>query len=214
VLADPQLTVYAGLSAKLASNDNWGGSQTLADVAHRLGAFPLAATSTDAALVQSVSEGLYSAEATSTAGSGVVLVEAYDADTGQPAAKFVNCSVRSFSGPNERVLTMGFSITGDGPRQVLIRGIGPGLAPFGVSGLLADPQITVYQGTQVVAGNDNWSGDATMKAAFQTTGAFGLPAGSADAAIILTLLPGSYSVQVSGANDSSGVALAEVYELP
>jgi hypothetical protein len=98
---------------------------------------------------------------------------------------------------------------------VLIRAIGPTLAVFGVTDTLSDPRLRLFSGSTLVAENDNWGGQAGLTAAAAAVGAFALsnPA-SSDAVLLLTLPPGGYTAQVSGANNGTGVALVEVYELP
>ena len=96
--------------------------------------------------------------------------------------------------------------------------IGPSLTAFGVAGAPADPRLGIFNGATLIAENDNWSivpADTTATAqAARDTGAFGLANGSKDAALILTLAPGAYTAQVSGADGAStGVALIEVYEV-
>lgn len=104
----------------------------------------------------------------------------------------------------------GFIVTGNAPKKVLIRGIGPGLTQFGVAGALVDPRLQVYSGATLLAENDNWGAVAAS-----STGAFALPSVSKDAALILTLAPGAYTAQVLPANGTPpGVALVEIYELP
>jgi hypothetical protein len=101
------------------------------------------------------------------------------------------------------------------PRRVLIRGVGPGLAPFGVTGALANPALAIYRGSAVVADNDDWGGGDTLATAFRAVGAFALPsASSRDSALLVTLNPGSYTAQLTGVNNTTGVALIEVYEAP
>ena len=87
------------------------------------------------------------------------------------------------------------------------------IVPYGVTGALADPQITVHDASDVIATNDNWSG-AEVAVAASTAGAFPLTEGSKDAALVLTLAPGIYTAQVRGVAGTTGVALLEVYELP
>jgi hypothetical protein len=105
--------------------------------------------------------------------------------------------------------------------RVLIRGIGPSLATFGVGGPLADPKIELFNGqSQSIATNDNW-GDAgalaaaTIASRFTQVGAFGLSSpASKDAALFSTLVPGNYTVQVRSADATTGLVLVEVYEVP
>jgi hypothetical protein len=97
----------------------------------------------------------------------------------------------------------------------LLRGIGPALTAYGVSGVLADPKIELHQGNALLAANDNWSGNSPIRVAAATTGAFALPDdASRDAALLVTLAPGAYTVQLSGADGGTGVGLLEIYEVP
>jgi hypothetical protein len=217
VLADPQLTVFGSTQNVVASNDGWGGGAELTAAFAQAGAFPLPPTSMDAAVVTSLPAGSYTAQATgANGGTGVVLLEAYDADTTvDPTASFINVSNRGFSGTGPNVLTVGFVITGTSSMTVLIRGIGPTLVEYSVSGSLADPQLTVFDSNQNVVGfNDGWSGSAALQAAFSEVSAFPLPVTSKDSAIVVTLSPGAYTAQVSGAGGTTGIVLLEVYEMP
>ena len=110
-------------------------------------------------------------------------------------ARLANLATRGQTGTGAEVLTAGFVI-GPGPdKQVVIRAIGPTLSAFGLSGLLADPFLTLINASTqaTVATNDNWraADAATMAAA----GAFALPANSKDAVIIATLAPGRWPRQ-------------------
>ena len=97
--------------------------------------------------------------------------------------------------------------------------IGPSLTAFGVAGAPADRRLGIFNGATPIAENENWSivpADTTATAqAARDTGAFALANGSKDAALILTLMPGAYTGQVSSADGAStGTALVEIYELP
>jgi hypothetical protein len=119
------------------------------------------------------------------------------------------------AGTGANVLAPGFVIGGTEPKRLLIRAVGPGLASFGVEGTLADPRLAIVPlgKTFTVASNDNWDGSASLSAAFARAGAFALPAGSKDAALLVRLPPGGYTVQVSGAGNTTGTALVEIYDL-
>lgn len=129
--------------------------------------------------------------------------------------RLFNMSVNTTLAVNETVVP-GFVVEGNGSRNVLVRAIGPGLAQFGVGGLLADPTITLNRVSggvaTVVATNDNWP--STLTATFASAGAFAITAGSTDAALVANLLPGSYTVTVAGKTGNSGQVIVEVYELP
>jgi len=110
-------------------------------------------------------------------------------------------------------LVAGFTITGPAPETVLLRAVGPGLAAFGVQGVLPTPSLQLYDSTgRLVLANAGWNGDSNLSAVFAQVGAFPFALGSADAAAEAVLAPGSYTVQVGGVSGASGAALAEVYD--
>lgn len=131
--------------------------------------------------------------------------------------RIVNLSVRTNAGPGATALIVGFVVGGagtSGGKPLLVRGIGSTLAQFGVSGALADPQLQLFNGGTSVGANDDWGGTAPLTAAFAQVGAFALPPASKDAALMATFNPTAYSAQISGAAAATGIALAEIYELP
>ncbi len=207
-MTDPRLELYDG-QTRVFANDDW--PQTLSAVFPTVGAFALGNGSKDAGFLQTV-DGTRSIMAQGT-GAGVVLVEAYD--TGAPsAARLVNVSARNRVGTGDDILIAGFNISGTGgPKPLLIRAVGPGLAALGVSGTLADPKLEIFDSNGAkVSENDSWN--ASLAAVFSSVGAFALPAGSRDAALVISLAPGSYTAQVSGVGGLTGDAIIEVYELP
>jgi rhamnogalacturonan endolyase len=212
-LADPTLTLFTGSTALAVSND-WSSepvADDIASTADALGAFPLPRSGRDAVLLPTLSPGTYTAHVGATdAGAGMALVEIYAAG-GSPLAHLSNASVRARAGGSAGgPLIVGFVIAGSGTRPVLIRAIGPHLAEFGVSDVVADPQLTLFRGDAVAAANDDWGANSgATPAAFATLGAFPLPAGSKDAALLLNLPPGLYSAHAAGA--SEGVVMLEVY---
>ena len=99
---------------------------------------------------------------------------------------------------------------------MLIRVVGPTLDGFGVPDTMIDPRLEVIPGGQtfVIASNDNWGGTPALKTAFQTTGAFAFDDDtSLDAAVVVRLPPGAYTVRPAGANAGTGVILVEAYEV-
>ena len=215
VLADPAVTLAPLGGAALASNDNWSGTAALKTAFASVGAFTLANDSSrDAALLVSPPPGAYTA--TVSGGSGVALVEVYDAGTGI-SPRLTNLSARTVAGTGANALIAGFVIDGTLPKKLLVRAVGPTLGAFGVGGTLADPVLEVRPlgSENIVATNDDWRGAAALKAAFASVGAFALADdASRDSAIVIELPPGAYTATVSGKNSTTGVALVEVYELP
>ncbi|MBL9190291.1 MAG: DUF1800 family protein [Opitutaceae bacterium] len=217
-LGDPKLELYSG-STKIAENDNFNAADAPAFAA--VGAFPLGAGAKDAALVATLAPGSYSAQVTGLGGtSGVALVEVYEVTGG--ATRLINLSTRAQVGTGANLLIPGITIApGAGTRRLLLRAVGPTLGAFGVPGTLADPKLELYSGSTKIAENDNWgtpvgsaaADAATLAAAFTANGAFALSNGSKDAALLLNLGAGSYSLQVSGVGATTGAALVEVYDL-
>ena len=134
----------------------------------------------------------------------------------------LNVATRAFSGGGEQQLIAGFKVGGTVPRRVLLRATGPALAaaPFNVAEVLVDPRLTVFNvdvsPAVLVGTNDDWgtplgaaTGPVALVAAAAQTGAFPLAMGSADAALLTTLAPGNYTINVTG--PASGVALVEAY---
>jgi len=214
-LDDPQLRLLSG-AAVLAANDNWGGGSVLTTTAASVGAFALDPASKDAALTSNLGAGGYTVQISGVNNtSGIALAELYDTEPTTVAAlsRLTNLSARAIVARGSGVLIAGFTISGNVPKTVLIRGIGPALAGFGVDGALIDPKLEIFSGSTKIAENDNWGGTLALTKAFDATGAFQLPPLGKDAALLLTLSPGSYTAQVSGIGGTSGIALIEVYEL-
>jgi len=210
-LADPKLDLFRG-SNRIAENDNWRDEDR--STFQALGAFELSSNSRDAALIIALSPDSYTVQlSTASSSPGLALVELYDMGDGSDGARLSNVSARSTIASGNDVLIAGFNVAGEGLRTLLIRAIGPGLSPFDVPGILANPRLQLYGNDQrLIAENDNW--DSAITPVFERVGAFALPTGSHDAALLITLPPGSYTAQVSGVGNSTGVALIEVYDVP
>ncbi len=222
-LSDPQLQLFSG-STSIATNDGWAGNATIAATAAAVGAFPWSSsTSHDSALLESL-YGAYTAQVVGQSGdTGVALAEVYDATPASSysssSPRLVNISARVQVGTGSNSLIAGFVIGGTGTDTVLIRASGPALIPLGVTGTLPDPQLQLNQsnsnGTSTVLGTNNgWGGSSSISAAASSVGAFPWTnLSSNDSAILITLPPGSYTAQVSGASGDTGVALVEIYEV-
>ena len=215
IVSDPQLRLFNEANTQINENDDWGGDAALAAAGTSVGAFALPAASRDAALFLPLAAGSYSVQLSAAGATGVALVEGYDTEPGGGRARLTNVSVRSSVGTGANVLIVGFSTSGSAAKTLLIRGVGPTLASFGVGDVLSNPQLQLFnQAGTVIAENDDWGGGSNLSSAFSTVAAFSLPANSRDAVLLVTLPPGSYTAQVSGASNTTGVALVEVYEMP
>jgi len=204
--SDPRLEIYNGAGVLGLTNDDWNGA--LAATMASYGAFALTPGSKDAALV-TTANGATTAQLKG-AGSGVVLVEVYDAP-GATGARLNNVSTLNRVGTGGDILIAGFTVGGDVAKTLLIRGVGPKLTAFNVGGVLADPKLQIFRNATKLAENDDWS--ASVAAATPGLG-FALDAGSKDAALLITLPPGGYTAQLSGADGGTGNGLIEIYELP
>jgi hypothetical protein len=228
VLTNPSVQIFSG-STLVAENNDWSNNADVSAIGDSVGAFKLNNNSQDAAMVVELAPGAYTAVVQANGGNGVALIEVYDASTNTAlnTQQLVNISTRGYVDTGDGQLIAGFVVTGNAPKRVLIRGIGPGLSQFSVPGVVADPQLKVFAaGNTLVAQNDDWSTPqainanqvaataADIAAASTATGAFPLAAGSKDAAIVITLMPGQYSAVVNGANNGTGAGLVEVYEIP
>jgi hypothetical protein len=128
-------------------------------------------------------------------------------------ARIINLSARADVQMGSNILIAGFVVAGTGQKSMLVRGVGPALAQFGVSGYLAAPDLTLFNSSgAALATNLAWGGGAPLAAAMADVGAFSLPANSLDTALLVSLPVGSYTAQVAGSGNSTGVALAELYD--
>ncbi len=121
----------------------------------------------------------------------------------------INVSTRAVVSEGDNVMIGGFIITGDTPKKVVLRAIGPSLTSAGVTGALADPILEMHaaDGT-LIASNDNWKTHLT------SVNATGLsPVEDQESAIVADLEPGSYTAVVRSLDGSAGVALVELYDL-
>ncbi len=222
-LPDPKLwLVNQKTGAEVASNDDWGTSANKADiiaVSKSVGAFPLLAESRDAVVLVDLPAGQYTVPTVgNNDGTGIAMVELYDADDDATTTRLANISNRGFVDVGHRIMIPGFVVSREGSRTFLIRAVGPGLrSTFNLQGVLEDPVLTVFRGAEAILANDDWdgtTGSTTTSAVAKQVGAFPLVAGSADAAFVVTLPPGHYTIQATGKDGTTGVALVEVYLVP
>ena len=220
LLEDPSVLLDSPDFGDIDSNADWGGNPDIANAAAAVGAFAWTdPDSIDAALDEVLSPGAYTAQVSGTSGdSGLSLVEIYDATPPgsyvPTTPRLINISARAQVGTGSNVLIAGFVIGGSTAKTVLIRASGPALGQFGLTGTLQDPTLELVGSAGVIATNGTWGGQAEIAAAAAGVGAFAWsdPA-SRDAAILITLPPGSYTAVLSGAGGDSGLALIEIYDV-
>jgi hypothetical protein len=221
-LADPLLEVFDATQRRIAANDNWNAAPDLSALRRataRTGAFAFPEGSNDAALVVTLNPGAYTATVRDAGrAAGVSLVEVFDSDVAPPGgARLVNLATRAWVRANETAHFAGLVVDGPRPEKLLLRAVGPGLSAFGVTDFLPDPQMQLWAGAQNLAENDNWdrTADGALAATAGTNvGAFALQPGSRDAALLVTLPPGVYTLHVSDVISRTGTAVIEAYRIP
>jgi hypothetical protein len=149
-------------------------------------------------------------------------IGAYEVASGS-APRLTNLSTRAQVGLGPDQVIAGVIIEGSAPMLVLLRALGPSLTGLGVPGALANPILQLFSGQTLLAQNDDWQtqADPTCAATGHTCGDAAAITATAlapphpqDAALLITLPPGTYTVIVSGAGGLTGVGLVEVYEVP
>jgi hypothetical protein len=206
-LADPTLQLVDGSGKSIFINDNWKETQQAGIQATGLAPH----NDAESAIRIALQPGNYTAILAGKNGAtGVGLVEVYDIEKSVSSA-LTNVSTRGFVGTDQNVMIAGFITEGgNGSTQVVVRGLGPTLTQFGVSGALADPALTLVDSNgNIVRGNNNWKD--SQQVAIQATGL--APSDDLEAAIIVTVAPGNYTAILSGNGGGTGIALVEVYKL-
>lgn len=152
--------------------------------------------------------GSYTVVATNAAGTATSAAATLAVSAEVP--RLTNVSTRAFAGAGDATLIVGFSIAGSGTKTLLIRGVGPKLGALGVSPFVADPSLALFSGQAQIDRNNDW--DAALAGDFAAVGAFPLDVGSRDAAMKVSLQPGSYTIHLQNPG-AVAEALVEVYDL-
>jgi len=206
-LADPVLELHGPAGFVTVINDNWRDEQ-----ATTIAPTGLAPTNDlEAAIDATLAPGAYTAIVRGKGNSsGVALVEIYD--TSQSIfAKLANMSTRAMVGTGDDIVIAGFILGGNGDGRVVVRGIGPSLSAVGVTNSLADPKLELRDSDgALLASNNDWQDDSGQAAELTAAGL--APANILESGLTVTLPPGLYTALVSGANNSAGIGLVEVYD--
>ena len=208
VLADPVIELHGPDGSLITSNDNWKDSQQ-ADIEEST--IP-PRNDLESAIVVTLAPGGYTAIVSGkNATSGIGLVELYDLEP-ESDSQLSNISSRGFVQPGTKVMIGGIILgNGTNAENVLVRALGPSLAASGITNFLADPFLQLFDsnGTLLIT-NDNWQDGPSQQPQILATGL--PPTNDSEAAIITSLAPGAYTAIVSGRDETSGVALVEVYQ--
>lgn len=224
-MLDPQIRLLSvGGGGVSLANDNWENGndlEYLTELMPRSGATGLMDGSKDSVIVGSFPISGYTALIGPNVGEadGIVLAEAFDADEDRlnSDVRLFNIATRAEVGVGDDVLIAGFWVVGGEKANLLVRAIGPGLAKDGVQNAISDIELRVVDGAgNTVGASDDW-GDSLYRDSLVRemigAGAIVPDEGSKDAATIVTLDPGGYSVVVSGVGGETGVGLVEVFEI-
>jgi N-acetylneuraminic acid mutarotase len=226
VLVDPTLELHDSSGDLIASNDNWqhtiiGGiitSDQVLDI-RRSGHAP--GDARESAIIAELPAGNYTAIVRGVDETmGVALVEAYDLSPDSNSL-LGNISTRSFVQTGDNVMIGGFIVQGSHPKRVIVRGIGPelGAPPYNIPDALANPILELHNGTgDLIASNDNWlhtiiGGIITSDQVREIRSSGYAPGDRRESAIIAELPAGNYTAILRGVNNTTGVALVEVYDL-
>jgi hypothetical protein len=225
-LGDPILDLHNGSGTLIASNNNWqttviGGIINSSQVSAIQNSGHAPTQPSESAIIATLQPGNYTAIVRGVNNTtGVALVEVYDISP-QATSILSNISTRAFVQTGNNVMIGGFIVGGNGSKTVIIRAIGPELSapPFNIPNALANPTLELHNGSgALIASNDNWQTTiiggiitASQVSAIQNSGH--APTQPSESAIIATLAAGNYTAIVRGANNTTGVALVEVYDL-
>lgn len=209
-LSDPYLELHDGTGALIAQNNNWQENPAQATAIQNSGLAPK--DPHESALLLTLQPGNYTAVLGGVNnGVGVGLVEVYDTDGAGAAAKAVNVSTRGYVSTGDSVMIGGFIVGGNDFGNIVVRGIGPSLASFGIANALQNPKLDLYDGNgRKLISVDNWQ---DMPNYGEVIAAGLAPLDSRECAIAASFSPGNYTAVLSGINNTSGIGLVEVYNL-
>ena len=207
-LADPVLELHGPGTFVTITNDNWRDTQEAQILADGLAPSNDLESAIDATLAPGAYTAIIKGKNNT---SGVGLVEVYDLDPS--AGQLGNISTRAFVRTGDNIVIGGFILGhNSGMDRIIVRGLGPSLAAFGVPNVLADPTLELRDsnGTLLIADND-WQDDAAQAALITAAGL--APTNNLESAIAATLPPGLYTALLAGRNNGTGIGLVEVYDL-
>ena len=209
-LVDPTLDLHNDVGGSIVQNDDWQDDPVSAAQLTALG-IPLD-DSHESGIVATLQAGTYSAIlAGKNGGTGIGLLEIYDANQAA-SSELANISTRGFVLTGTNVMIGGFILGGSGNTHVVVRGLGPSLADFGISPVLADPTLELHDANGgVLTSNDDWQDDPVSAAQLSALGI--APTNTVESAIYTSLPPGTFTAVLAGKNNGTGIGLVEVYNV-
>jgi hypothetical protein len=210
VLNDPVLELRGASGALITSNDNWKDSPQRAQIE---GTVFQPSDDREAVILTTLPPASYTAVVRGKGSNqGLALVEVYDLDQSSDSA-LANISSRAFVETGNNVVIGGFTLGGpNGSSQIIIRGLGPSLANFGIANPLANPTLELRDANgTLLASVDDWASDSAQASQIMAAGL--QPQVDREAAIAAALPPGAYTAILAGKSGGTGVALIEIYNL-
>src|SRR6266566_7411983 len=223
-LFNPTLELHNGTGALIASNDNWtqtiiGGVITSDQVPDIRNSGYAPGDGRESAIIADLPAGNYTAIVRGVDNmTGVGLVEVYDLSADSNSI-LDNISTRSFVQTGDNVMIGGFIVQGTAAKRVIVRAIGPDLTQYGIPNPLYNPTLELHDGTgALIASNDNWvstiiGGIITTNQVAEIRASGYAPSDGRESEIIADLPAGNYTAIVRGVNNTTGVALVDVYDL-
>ncbi len=210
VLIDPVMELHGPAGFVTVTNDDWRDTQETGIQATSIPP----TDNLESAILATLNPGSYTAIVRGKSNtSGVALIEIYDLNQGA-ASKLANLSTRAFISTGSDIAIAGFTLSdGNGSGQIVVRGIGPSLAPGALpaGAVLANPTLELRDANGVLLNtNNDWQDNAAQAAII--TGAGLAPTNNLEAAIAATLPPGVYTALLAGMNNGTGIGLVEVYD--
>ena len=203
-LQNPILELHDGAGVLVQSNDDWRDSQEQEIIDSTVPP----TDDLESAIVADLTPGNYTAIVSGAeSGTGVALVEVYDLEPDN--GKLANISTRAHVDTGDNALIGGFIIKGPQSQRNVIRALGPSLSSSGVTGALPNPMLDLYNGNGgLLQSNDDFNSNTDAK----TIRAYGLGLDNDyESGLYFEAAPGNFTAVVRGANDSSGIALVEIY---
>jgi hypothetical protein len=203
-LLDPLLELHDAAGAVIGTNDNWVSSANAQEIV--ASTIP-PSDARESAMIMSLAPGSYTAVVSgANQTTGGAIVEVYDLERSS-SSQLANISTRALVQTNDRVLIGGLIVTGSSPLKVLVRAIGPSLA---FAGALADPTLELRDSNgALLMTNDDWRSTQPDEIIATTVP----PTNDKEAALVASLQPAAYTAIVRGSNNSTGIAVVEVYAL-
>ena len=227
-ISAPSMSLVDGSGNVVQANAGAGANLTaLSALASDLGAIPI--TATDAAISATVGTGTYATAVADLSGQGGLvesqLINASSTYLVDPTWISSHTTRATVYPGGSGTVVVAFNVGGAEPVRLLIRGVGPGLAAQGVSNALSDPSLALYDSHgNLIAQNTGWGTQTALTGvqvsskasdvayAASEAGASPLASGSGDDAMVVTLEPGTYSIQITSLTGGSGTVSAEVYQ--